>query len=320
MRKVLITGGYGFVGSALSMLLAQRGDCKVTVLDNLLSGDRLTLPNVSFIRGDVRDSQLLRTTIPNYDVVVHLAAIVGAPACAIDPEFSYEVNVLGTQNVIQAMRPNQSLVYTSTSSVYGSVPSAARVHEEYEAVPINDYARQKLYTEELVRLSGIPYTIFRPVTAFGVTERIRLDLLVNTMIYEALTARTIRLFEPEIIRPMVSVYDFARALMFAALGVFPQNEVFNLGDPRFTVTKRELAENIAGLCGASVSEIEETSLDPRNYFVDFGKLHLYGFRCESSGLREAVASIQANLVHLQENPKSFSTPALVQAFLSRNHV
>lgn len=313
-QKILITGGFGFVGSELTSQLSRYDDIDVTILDNLLSGTPL---DSKFIEADIRNANVMDKLIPQFDVIIHLAAIVGEPACVIDPIFAFDVNVKGTRNILNAMRANQKIIFTSTSSVYGNRPNEL-VSEESTPKPLNNYARQK-YTSELdIIASKHDYVIVRPVTAFGITQRTRIDLLVNTLIYEALSTGKIEIYEPNIMRPIIHVIDFVRILIGAVNGHLGQ-DVYNIGDPFYSMNKAQLAKEIAMLTGATLYHTNNTSLDPRNYDISFQKLIDTGFRFGGNRLSLAVQQIKAVQDTIAQNPNSFSVPHKVEQFLKESH-
>jgi len=311
--KILILGGFGYVGTKLLELL--RG-YDVTVVDNLLSGAK-PLSDVKFIYGDIRDFDLMYVLIPRYDIIIHLAAIVGEPACLINPGVARDINVNGLQNVINVLQRYQKFIFISSSSVYGNVPGNTTVTEETVLQPNNHYALHKTFGETLTTNSGIPYIILRPATAFGVSQRIRLDLLVNTFIYEALTTGKIDVFEPELIRPMIHVNDFARVIKSAVMDELGWNEIYNIGDPSLTVTKYMLAQKIGDPLGARVQIINGSSIDLRNYNISFDKIISRGFIFSTDTIKHAVTEIQQHIDVLKENPKKFSTPEMFTRFLQR---
>lgn len=313
--KILITGGFGFVGSKLLDHLTNIHDLDITVIDNLLSGDKLDY-NVHFIEGDIRNRNVMDKLIPQFDTIVHLAAIVGEPACVVDTDFAYAVNVSGTENILAAMNKSQRIIFTSTSSVYGNRPNE-KVTEESEPIPINNYARYKYQSELDIQNSGIPYIILRPVTAFGITKRTRLDLLVNTLIYNALSFGRIEVYEPNIMRPIIHVRDFARILKGAIFDKLPWNQVYNIGDSYYTMTKAQLAKQIAMLCGATLYHTDNQSLDPRNYDVSFNKLLDTGFVFGGNRLAQAISEIKSVQYQIAEDPDSFSTPYKVKQYLQK---
>ncbi len=312
MNKVLITGGFGYVGTAVLPLL-QHDYVTTTVVDNLMSGTRPDVYSDAIIT-DIRDRDHMQYLIPRYDVIIHLAAIVGEPAVRIDPQLAYDVNVVGTQNVIEAMRKNQRLVFTSSTSVYGNKPGET-VTEETIPEPTNDYARHKYIGEKIA--ATIPdHIILRPATAFGITRRTRLDVLVNTLIYEALSTGKIQLFEPDLIRPILYVQDFAKIIAYASYGLFPAG-IYNIGDPNLTMTKGELAHHIAKLCNVSVIASDKVSLDLRDYDTCFDKITSKGFVFTEDSIERTIQEIQAQLPKIQENPRIYSAPYRVQEYIKK---
>ena len=267
--KVFITGGSGFVGSALVRHLASMG-IKSTVYDNQLSGAFGEVArNAACIYGDVRNLAHLKQSISGHDVVVHLAGVVGAPACDLDKYLSYETNVTGTQNVVSVLEKGQKLINISSTSVYGD-KAGEFVNELAHPEPLSSYGAHKLQAEVITR-TWENHIIFRPATAFGISDRVRVDLLPNTLMYEALTTGTINLYQPHVIRPFIHVRDFARAIAWAVMGHVPWGETYNLGNPQITMTKRELATLIAEHTGAKIVPMDGSDTDKRNYNVDFFK-------------------------------------------------
>jgi nucleoside-diphosphate-sugar epimerase len=315
MEKVLVTGGFGFVGSQLVASIPKEYD--VTVLDNMLSGD--PLPDIKYIDADIRDQNRIATIIPKYDTIIHLAGIVGEPACSIDPYFSYDVNVIGTRNILQAMRKEQRIIFASSTSVYGNRPNEV-VLEDSKPLPINNYARHKYQAEQDIQRLSNNYIIVRPATAFGVSHRIRLDLLVNTLIYNGLSYQEIELYEPHVMRPIIHVADFANILVYALKRKLGNNEIYNIGDPAYTMTKFELAAQIAIYTGAKITLKDGESLDPRNYAVSFQKLLETGFTFGTDRLEYALLQIKSAQYTIARNRELFSTPFRVRLFLERETV
>jgi nucleoside-diphosphate-sugar epimerase len=312
--KILITGGFGFIGTALLPLLKNH---EIVVIDNLLSGAELKYPNVEFIYGDIRNKRLLaRLKIESYDVVIHMAAIVGEPACQVNDEFSTDINVCGTYNITERLGPNQLFICMSTSSVYGTVDSSVKVTEDVKPQPINLYGRQKYISEYFTKTCDATYIILRPATAFGVSKRIRLDLLINTLAFEALSTHKIELFEPDLIRPMIHVCDLARFIKYAIDGNTDVNTIYNLGNPSLTLTKRNLVTYIANMTDSAIVESNQVSLDPRNYDIDFNKLLDTGFDF-NYGIHNGIEQIAANLKYLMQDPKKYNTPAMVREFIKQ---
>lgn len=261
-HHILITGGAGFVGSELMSYLRYRHDLKAVFDIDI---------NPIF---NVCDERTLANVVPHYDTIIHLAAIVGEPACIINPELAYNINVGAVKKIVKHMSLSQRLIFMSTSSVYGNRPGEI-VNEDTPPIPTNNYARQKFEAEQIIQNNLRNYIIFRPVTAFGVSKRIRLDLLVNTLIYEALTAKEIKMYEPNIIRPMIHVTDFARLIVHALDDHMRWGEIYNIGDQSMTMTKEKLALEIGKRTDASVQYVEGSSLDLRDYNISFDKIRYY---------------------------------------------
>lgn len=313
--KILITGGAGFVGSELMSYLRYRNDISA-VLDVEI--------DPAF---NVCDEATLANVLPHYDTIVHLAAIVGEPACIIDPQLAYNINVGAVRKLVKHMSLSQRLIFMSSASVYGNRPGEL-VDENTTPLPTNNYARQKYEAEEVVKNNLRNYIVFRPVTAFGVSKRIRLDLLVNTLIYEALTTGKINVFEPSVVRPMIHVTDFARFIVHAIDNKMKWGEIYNIGDPALTVTKDVIAQRIGTLCGASLQYSHADSLDLRDYDISFNRImHVYGasfttgsivlnrcsymaqpFEFTKRPLELAVHQIKSRLDEIKKDPGKYNTP------------
>lgn len=316
-QRILITGGLGFVGSELLYLTSDQFETRFTnidVLDNLISGYTTHIPReINFIYGDIRNDNLMRELIPQYDYVVHLAGIVGAPACSINDRFAFDCNVTGTQNIIRHLTMAQKFIFISSSSAYGQ--QSERVTEQTELNPLTNYGVHKAVGETLTRNGKAQYIILRPATSFGVSSKTRLDVLPNTLSYIALTKGIIDLFEPHVIRPFIHVSDFAGIIIHALKEYMPWNEVYNIGDPSITLTKQQLAEQIASECSATVVPREGSDPDKRNYDVSFDKLMKTGYKFNPDPLKTAVYQIRNKLSMLQADPESFSTPYQVERYL-----
>lgn len=320
MKKVLITGGMGYVGNVLTWHLSRRDDIQITVLDNMMV-DGTPMPlyrgdNVKIIEGDIRNHLLVKTLLPQFDSIIHLAAIVGEPSCIIDTAFSYDVNVNGTVNLLNYANPATQFIFASSSSVYGDRPNE-KVTEKSEPIPTNYYARQKHLAEEAIQQSSNNYIILRPVTAYGISLQMRLDLLVNTLVYEALTKDVIDLYEPNVIRPIIHVFDYVSVIEYAIDGHLGANEVYNIGNPLFTMTKEKLVRTIAEATGASINNIQQTSLDLRNYDVSFDKLLNAGFKFKENSLDDMIESLDYKIPYLIDNIEKYYRPNTVKAYLER---
>jgi len=295
VEKVLITGGAGYVGSVLSTMLLDRG-CHVTIFDNFMYGAQHVCafsrhPQLDLVKGDVRDANHLARIVSNQDWVIHLAAIVGYPACAADPYRATTTNVDGTRNLVEAMAKNQRLVFASTGSTYGKVIGTAT--EETPIAPLTLYGKNKRDCEKLIRDSDVPHAILRFATVFGSSPRLRLDLLINDFVYQALHHKQIVLFEGHFRRTFLHVADAAAVYPFA-MEQFEEmaGNIFNVGDESMNFTKKQVAHKIKQHVNYYLHEADVgTDPDQRDYEVDYSRLKRLGYRASVSldeGLRELI--------------------------------
>lgn len=311
--RVLVTGGAGYVGSVMVPMLLERG-FEVRVLDSLRKGGLGLLPCIANPRielqiGDVRDPDTVRQALRGVDVVMHLAAIVGYPACQKDPWLARTTNVDGTRNLIQVRARDQLIIYPSSLSNYGTVVGEL-CSEEMTPEPITLYGITKLESEQRL-LETDNVIIYRPATAFGLSPQMRLDLLFNDFVYRALKERYLLVYEPHFMRAFVHVRDFARAFMFAAENAGRMiGQIYNLGSESVNLSKGDLAQRIRDKLDF-VLQIAETGEDPdkRNYSVDFSKLRALGFETEV-GIDEGIEEL-ARAFPLLDIPGPFSNTAYV---------
>ncbi|KKU21837.1 MAG: hypothetical protein UX31_C0011G0029 [Candidatus Nomurabacteria bacterium GW2011_GWA1_46_11] len=292
-KKVLITGGAGYVGTSLIPQLLEEG-YDVTIFDRLLWGGDVLIPftvskNFKFIRGDVRDKAALGKAVKNADVIIHLAAIVGFPACDMNPKLADETNVGGAKNLAAVVSKSQHVIYASSGSNYGRVLDEICT-EETPLRPISRYSRNKT-AAELVLMDKTTCTALRPGTAFGVSPRLRLDLLPHQLTMSALKDKKMVLYEADAIRPFIHVRDFGRAMIHAVETPKMKNQVYNLGADSLNYTKKQIAETIAKETGAKIEESNAwEDPDKRTYDVSYKKLASTGFR-PTITMREGILEI-----------------------------
>ena len=270
--KIAITGGSGYVGCRLSEHFLRQGH-EVLCIDWLRWGITPILgiidhPNFHLHVIDIRDKEV-ESVIKSADAVIHLAGIVGYPACDAEPILAHSINVEATKRVIDATS-DKPFVYASTGSVYGALNSTCT--ELSETNPISKYAEYKLLGEEY---SGDNAVILRPATAFGVSNRLRNDLLVNDFVNQAINERELILFESHFKRTFLSVNDLVRGF---ALGIEKydemKGEVWNVGDENLNHTKLDIANTILKYVDYKL-ELDTKLVhdkDGRNYFVDYYKI------------------------------------------------
>jgi nucleoside-diphosphate-sugar epimerase len=283
--RVLVTGGAGYIGSHLVRRLLSAGHA-VHVLDRLdyggssLLGD-CDMPGFSLTRGDITDRALLRGAIQDAEAIVHLAALVGFPACQRDPQDAVRSNVEGTRAVLAESNPAQRLVFASTASVYGAVGPGLR-DESWPVSPLSLYARTKVEAEDLVRARGAA-VILRFATAFGVSSRMRFDLLPNDLLRIVLRDGRLDLYEPDFRRCFIHVRDTAAALHHALDNWdLVVDQTFNVGDPALNMTKLALAERIAQLVPFTLKVVTTGhDSDERDYYLSSSRFSATGFRANS---------------------------------------
>jgi len=297
MEKVLITGGAGYLGSTLTELLLNKG-FYVTVLDNLMFKQNSLLhlfkyDNFNFILGDVRDKILLQDLVRSHDVIIPLAAIVGIPACKKNPELATEINYTQIANIVGILDKKQKLILPNTNSQYGS--SENIITEDSPFKPISHYARTKCDAENLL-LKSKNGVALRLATVFGVSPRMRMDLLVNDFVYKSITDGYLVLFESNFKRNYIHVQDIAKTFEFIINNYEECNgQAFNVGLSSANLSKLELAnkikEHVPGLVIKEDNFKED--FDKRNYIVSNDKLESKGWLPDYDldyGIKQLISS------------------------------
>lgn len=294
-KSILITGGAGYVGIPTVSLLLDSG-YKVRVYDNLMWTGDVLLPylsnsNFDFIKGDVRDKKQLAKAYKDIDVVIHLAAIVGFPACRKYPEESRQINVGGTQNVVDLAKSKIPVIFASTGSTYGKIIEKYCT-ETTPLQPLSHYGKQKAKAEDITKANG-NFIIYRFATAFGASPRMRLDLLINDFTYRAVTEKTLIVYEKEFIRTFIHVKDMAASFLLALENFDKMNkEIYNVGDERLNVSKEEVCNLLRKYIDFYLHFVEVGhDIDERDYRVDYSKIKKAGFKTQISieeGIKELI--------------------------------
>jgi len=279
--KILITGGAGYIGTSLIPMLLERGD-DVTIFDSLLFGGNPLIPffrfkNFHFIKGDVRDKTALAEAVAGKDIIIHLAAIVGFPACRENPSLAYSTNVEGAQNLVDVVSPSQFVLVGSTGSNYGALEDAMCT-EETPLNPLSIYGKTKTEAERIIMENGNA-TAYRFATAFGISPRLRLDLLVNDLTYQAVKQKYLVVYEAHFMRTFIHVHDIARSFLFAIDHMKAmKGEVYNMGNESMNASKKDICDMIAKKTGAYVhyAGVGEDA-DKRNYTVSYKKVRDVGY-------------------------------------------
>jgi nucleoside-diphosphate-sugar epimerase len=286
---ILLTGGCGFVGSALTQSLLEDGH-RVTVYDAAWFGNFLKPhENLSVVVGDVRDTA--RVPMAGVEAVLHLANVANDPCSELNPKLSWEVNVLATMGLVEKAISCgvRQFVYASSGSVYG-VQDAPQVTEELPLVPISDYNKTKMISERVLLsyADRIAVQCVRPATVCGVSPRMRLDLSVNMLTMQALTKGRITVFGGEQTRPNITIMDMVAVYRhFLALGNSVTG-VFNAGFENISIS--EIARLVTELVPAEIAV--SPSNDPRSYRQNSDKLLATGFSPRYT-VRDAIERVVA---------------------------
>jgi len=299
MKKVLITGGAGYLGSVLTEVLLNKG-YQVTVLDNLIYKQTSVAPfsynkNFKFILGDVTIESTLKPLVESHDVIIPLAAIVGMPACKANPEMTVKVNYEQVRNITGWMTKEQKLVIPNTNSQYGS--SSEIITEDSPFKPLSLYAETKCDAEKAVLNSGNGI-VLRLATVFGMSYRMRMDLLVQDFVYKALNDGYLVLFESHFIRNYIHIRDVANTFLFMIENYKKcNNNAFNVGLSTANLTKFELAQSIQKYIPELVIVQNEfkKDFDQRNYLVSNNKLESQGWLPKftlEEGIQELIEGYQ----------------------------
>ena len=296
-QNILITGGAGYLGSIAAARFLEAGH-SVTVLDNLMYGQHSLFhlcadPRFQFVFGDARDERVLAPLVRGADLILPLACIVGASACDRDPVAARSINVDAVRLLIRLRTGGQRVVYPTTNSGYGTKTGATFCTEETPLDPISLYGETKVEAERL--LLAEPNTIaFRLATVFGMSPRMRLDLLVNHFTLAAVTDRYLVIFEKDFKRNYVHIRDVADAFLYAfEHGDAMVGRPYNLGLDDANLSKAELAETIRRQVPDFFIHYAEVGSDPdkRDYIVSNQRLKEAGFEATrglEAGIRELI--------------------------------
>ncbi|MCK4297790.1 MAG: SDR family oxidoreductase [Candidatus Marinimicrobia bacterium] len=300
MEKILVTGGAGYKGTILIPKLLEKG-YKVTLFDRFMWGYRPILHfasnnNLRIIKGDIRDKSLITEEVKNHDIILHLAAIVGYPACSADPNQAETTNIDGTKNICSVISDNQMLIFASTGSTYGKVEGICT--EETPINPLSLYGSTKWEAEKMILdKKGVA---LRFATVFGISPRLRLDLLVNDFVYQAIHIKQIVLFEGYNRRTFLHVKDAVNSYLFAIDNYYKmRGKAFNIGDENMNYTKKDIALAIKEKIDYYLHEADiGEDLDKRDYEVSYEKIRMLGYKSKVS-LSEGVDELVKVLRHLQ---------------------
>lgn len=294
--KVLVTGGAGYIGSILVPRLLDKG-AAVTVVDNFFYNQTSLLdvcsnPRLKVVRGDARDNKLISSLVKEKDFIIPLACLVGAPLCDKFPQEARAVNFEAIKMILKFRSRQQKIIFPNTNSGYGIGKANIYCTEESPLRPISLYGKLKVEAEKALLRDGNVVTL-RLATVFGISPRMRLDLLVNDFVYRAVNDRYVVLFEANYKRNYIHVRDAARAFIhvidnFAKM----KNEPYNVGLSDANLSKKELCEEIKKQVPHFTFVDSPIGYDPdkRNYIVSNKKIEATGFKPRIS-LQEGISEL-----------------------------
>jgi len=285
---VVVSGGAGYVGSVLCEHLLDAG-YRVTVVDNLMYGQYSLFhlcanPDFAFVFGDARDEDLMVRLVKDADVLIPLAAVVGAPACAQDPWLARSVNLEAVKMLNRLRSPSQLVIIPITNSGYGTKSGDVYCTEETPMEPISIYGHTKVQAEEALLQSPNVISL-RLATVFGISPRMRLDLLVNHFTYAAVTDGYLVVFEKDFKRNYIHVRDVADCVIHSIEHADQMvGQPYNVGLDEVNLSKEELALKIKEYVPSFYIHFSEIGgdLDKRNYIVSNRRLREAGFEARRS--------------------------------------
>jgi nucleoside-diphosphate-sugar epimerase len=287
MKKIFITGGAGYVGSVLTPYLLKKGYL-VTVYDLFIYGNTLeNNKNLKIVKGDIRDLELLKKSIFNHDITIHLACISNDPSFELNPILGKEINLDSFLPLVKLSKESgiKRFIYASSSSVYG-IKKEKNVNEDMLLEPLTDYSRFKADCEKILlkeKTDNFVVSILRPATVCGFSPRQRLDLVVNILTNLAYHKREVSVFGGDQLRPNIHIDDMVRAYELFILidGNKINGEIFNVGFENKSVL--ELAEEVKMVIGDDVKIRRVPTEDNRSYHISSEKIkENLGFKYNST--------------------------------------
>jgi nucleoside-diphosphate-sugar epimerase len=310
MKKILITGGAGYIGSSLTTALVNK-DYDVTVLDTLKYNKEslnhlYKFKNFKFYNADVTIEKNIKKFIKNQDLIIPLAALVGAPLCEKKKNIAVKTNIGSIKLILKNIKKNQKIIYPTTNSGYGIGKKNSFCDENSPINPISIYGRTKMEAEKIV-LKHKNSISFRLATVFGSSYRMRTDLLVNNFVYTAFNKKKLNIFEPNFRRNYIHINDIVRAFLFAIKNFKKlKSEIFNLGLSSANITKINLAKKVKKYLPETKIQIIKNIKDPdqRDYYVSNKKIENKGFKAIYSldhGIVELINIFKISKIKIKNN-------------------
>jgi nucleoside-diphosphate-sugar epimerase len=274
MEKILITGGCGYIGTNLVNFFLKQNH-KVTVIDTQWFGNFLPKSkNLEVIKLDLRN--IKKVLLKNFSTVIHLASISNDPSSDLNPKLAWEIGPLATYELLELSRKKKikNFIYASSGSVYG-ISKKNRVDEKTSKLPLSDYNKQKMVTEKVIETYSKDFrtVIFRPATVCGLSKRLRLDVSVNLLTYQAFKNNEITVLGGKQIRPNIHIDDMVSLYNFAIKNK-NLNGIYNAGFENISIL--DIAKKISKITGCKISI--KKSNDPRSYRLDSSKIISKGFK------------------------------------------
>ena len=310
--KILITGGAGYLGSILTTQLVASGH-QVTVID-ILEFNKTSLShlyvkkNFKFIKGDVRNKNLMIKELKKNNIIIPLAALVGAPLCKKYPKKTLDINYNCIKFILSNLKSSQKIIYPNTNSGYGIGKKNKYCDEKSPLNPISLYGKTKVEAEKII-LNHKNSVVFRLATVFGFSYRMRTDLLVNFLVNMAVRNKKITIFEPYFRRNYIHVLDVANAFIFAIHNFNKmKGKIYNVGLSNANLTKIQLAKLIKKNIKGTKINLLKNRKDPdkRDYFVSNKKIEKLGFKTTIS-IDQGIIELRNifNIFNFEKNKNNY---------------
>jgi nucleoside-diphosphate-sugar epimerase len=319
MKKIVIIGGAGYIGTVLTGYLLSKGH-QVIAIDKFLYQNNYCIhsylgnPNYKFLFGDMRDKNFTTEILKSATDVIILAGLVGDPITKKYPKIAHAINDIGIKNFIDNCNGKKidRLIFISTCSNYGFIDNDKLADEDFELKPLSLYSKSKVEVERyIIGLKGkVDYhpTILRFATAFGLSPRMRFDLTVSEFVNELAMGNELLVYDPHTWRPYCHVQDFSRLMLMVLEANFKtvSFEVFNSGGEENNFTKKGIVDLILSKVPDGVVKYQEHGADPRNYRVDFTKVNKkLGFKPKFSIMDGVIELLHSIKNQTFDNSKNF---------------